>query len=447
MTYATLDANQLDDLISDGDLGAAATALSALPAGDIAALLDRLSHQARGVAFRLLPKDLAVEVFDDLSSGSQRRLIDDLGTVEVAAAFDHLDPDDRAELLDELPAGVARALIQQLTPAERDVTAVVLGYPRGSVGRRMSPEFVHARSDETAGAALTRVRERGHAAETIYTVPVLDEARVLCGVVSLRDLLLADPDEPVVGLMSKPMFALADDDAESTAQRCVDRGILAMPVVDRDNRLVGVLTIDDAVEVVEQARDTDEARAGAREPLREPYLHASILSITRARIVWLFVLAVSAILTVNVLEIFEGTLEQKVALALFIPLLTGIGGNTGSQAATTVTRALATEDVTTRDVVRVAAKEVRVGLTMGSLLGVVGFAVAALVYGVDIGTVIGLTIVSICTMAATVGGVMPLVAKSIRVDPAVFSTPFISTFCDATGLIVYFSIAKAVLGI
>ncbi|ATD71590.1 MULTISPECIES: magnesium transporter [Gordonia] len=447
MTYATLDANQLDDLISDGELGAVATALSAIPAGDIAALLDRLPHQSRGVAFRLLPKDLAVEVFDDLSADSQRRLIDDLGTVEVVAAFDHLDPDDRAELLDELPAGVARALIQQLTRAERDVTAVVLGYPRGSVGRRMSPEFVHARLDETAGAALSRVKERGHAAETIYTVPVLDDARTLSGVVSLRDLLLADPEAPVAGLMRKPMFAHSDDDAESTAQRCVDRGILAMPVVDRDNRLVGVLTIDDAVEVVEQARDTDEARAGAREPLREPYLHASILSITRARIVWLFVLAVSAILTVNVLEIFEGTLEQKVALALFIPLLTGIGGNTGSQAATTVTRALATDDVTTRDVVRVAGKEIRVGLTMGSLLGVVGFAVAALVYGIDIGTVIGLTIVSICTMAATVGGVMPLVAKSIRVDPAVFSTPFISTFCDATGLIVYFSIAKAVLGI
>ncbi|ANY24211.1 magnesium transporter [Gordonia terrae] len=443
----TLDAGELDELISAGGLAEVGTTLSTLPAGDIAALLDRLPHKSRGIAFRLLAKDLAVEVFDDLSAGSQRRLIDDLGTAEVAAAFDHLDPDDRAELLDELPAGVAKSLIQQLTPAERDMTAVVLGYPRGSVGRRMSPEFVHAREDESAGDALARVRERGHAAETIYTVPVLDGARSLCGVVSLRDLLLADPADTVRDLMNKPMFAHAEDDAETTAQRCVDRGILAMPVVDNDSRLVGVLTIDDAVEVVEQARDTDEARAGAREPLRDPYLLSSILSITRARIVWLFVLAVSAILTVNVLEIFEGTLEQRVALALFIPLLTGIGGNTGSQAATTVTRALATDEVAPRDVARVAAKEVRVGLTMGALLGLAGFTVAALVYGLDIGVVIGLTILSVCTLAATVGGVMPLIAKSIRVDPAVFSTPFISTFCDATGLLVYFSIAKAVLGI
>ncbi|SCC34754.1 MULTISPECIES: magnesium transporter [unclassified Gordonia (in: high G+C Gram-positive bacteria)] len=443
----TFDAGELDELISAGRLADVGTTLSGMPAGDIAALLDRLPHKSRGVAFRLLAKDLAVEVFDDLSAGSQRRLIDDLGTADVAAAFDHLDPDDRAELLDELPAGVAKSLIQQLTPAERDMTAVVLGYPRGSVGRRMSPEFVHAREDEPAGDALARVRERGHAAETIYTVPVLDGARSLCGVVSLRDLLLADPAQPVHDLMNKPMFAQAEDDAEATAQRCVDRGILAMPVVDSDSRLVGVLTIDDAVDVVEQARDTDEARAGAREPLRDPYLFSSILSITRARIVWLFVLAVSAILTVNVLEIFEGTLEQRVALALFIPLLTGIGGNTGSQAATTVTRALATDEVAPRDVARVAAKEVRVGLTMGALLGLAGFTVAALVYGLEIGVVIGLTILSVCTLAATVGGVMPLIAKSIRVDPAVFSTPFISTFCDATGLLLYFSIAKTVLGI
>ena len=188
-------------------------------------------------------------------------------------------------------------------------------------------------------------------------------------------------------------------------------------------------------------------RAGAREPLKTPYLQSSTLAITRARVVWLFVLAVSAILTVNVLEIFEGTLEQKVALALFIPLLTGIGGNTGSQAATTVTRALATDEVEGSDAPRVAFKEVRVGLTMGASLGLVGFVVAGAIYGWGIGTVIGLTIVSVCTVAATVGGLMPLAARAIKVDPAVFSTPFISTFCDATGLLIYFSIAKAVLGI
>ncbi|MEE3852657.1 magnesium transporter [Gordonia sp. LSe1-13] len=443
----TSQISTVDALIGSGDLAATAATLATLPHADIAEVLEHLPRSRRVIAFRVLRKELAVDVFDDLPPHAQRHLIADLGTAEVAEAFDNLEPDDRAELLDELPASVARSLIQQLPPAEREMTGVVLGYPKRSVGRRMSPEFVHGYDDETVADTLVRVRDRGHDAETIYTVPVIDRSRDLRGVVSLRDLLLTAPDTTITTIMKRPVFAAADDDAEATAQRCIDRGILAMPVIDHDNRLVGVLTLDDAVEVIEQARDVDEARAGAREPLDEPYLVSSVWSITRARIVWLFVLAVSAILTVNVLEFFEGTLEQMVALALFIPLLTGIGGNTGSQAATTVTRALAVSDVIPRDVARVAAKEVRVGFTLGAGLGLVGFAVAWVAYDLDIGTVIGLTILSVCTMAATAGGVMPLVAKTIGVDPAVFSTPFISTFCDATGLIIYFTIAKAVLGI
>ncbi|AZG48836.1 magnesium transporter [Gordonia insulae] len=444
---APVSAQEIDAQITGGSLAEVSATLTAMPPADIADVLDHLPRKRRGIAFRLLAKSAAIGVFDALSAHSQSELIADLGTADVAEAFDNLDPDDRAELLDELPASVARSLVQQLSTTEREMTGVILGYPRQSVGRRMSPEYVHAYPDETVSDALDRVRLRGHDAETIYTVPVIDRARGLHGVVSLRDLLLADAHTLVGAIAKTPIYAGADDDAESTAQRCVDRGILAMPVTDRDNRLVGVLTIDDAVEVIEQARDTDEARAGAREPLKQPYLLSSIIAITRARIVWLFVLAVSAILTVNVLEIFESTLDQMVALALFIPLLTGIGGNTGSQAATTVTRALAVDDVAPRDVLRVAGKEMRVGVTLGAILGLAGFAVASTVYDTDIGTVIGTTILAICIMAATVGGIMPLIAKSIGVDPAVFSTPFISTFCDATGLIIYFSIAKAVLGI
>lgn len=441
----TLDSHVLDEMVRDGKLADAADLLVGHNHRDLAATLDLLPRRRRGVVFRLLDKDTAVEVFDDLTPGAQAELITDLGTAEVAEAFDQLDPDDRAALLDEMPATVAKSMIQQLPPAERELTGVVLGYPRGSVGRRMSPEFLHTFPDERVQDALVRVRERGADAETIYTVPVIDHSRRLKGVVSLRDLLLAEPADPVGDLMKEPIYAEARADAEPTSQRCVDRGILAMPVVDREHRLVGILTLDDAVTVVEQARDEDEARAGASEPLRAPYLLSSVFSITRSRIVWLFVLAISAILTVNVLELFEATLEQKVALALFIPLLTGIGGNTGSQAATTVTRALAVGEAGPRDIAAVAFKEMRVGMTMGTTLGLVGFGVATAVYGMDIGLVIGLTILAVCTMAATVGGIMPLIAKLIRVDPAVFSTPFISTFCDATGLLIYFSIAIAVL--
>lgn len=437
----------LDDALRERDLGTASSILTPLAPQEAAALLEQLSPRHLTIGFRLLHKDKALEVFDAFDADTQAKVIHELGTAEVAVAFDKLEPEDRAELLDELPSSIAKELVRNLSRTERELTAVVLGFPRDSVGRRMSPEFIHAFSDDPASVVLERVKARGHQVQSIYIVPVLDRSRRLVGVVSLRDLLLADPDQPIGDFAKTPIYAHAYDDAEATADRCVDRGISAMPVVDGEDRLVGVLTLDDAIEIVDAARDEDEARAGAREPLRESYLYASVFAITRSRVVWLFVLAVSAILTVNVLEIFEGTLEQKVALALFIPLLTGIGGNTGSQAATTVTRALATGEVAPRDAARVAGKEIRVGLTMGAALGVVGFGVASAVYGLDIGTVIGLTIISVCTMAATVGGLMPLVAKTIRVDPAVFSTPFISTFCDATGLIIYFMIAKAVLGI
>src|SRR5690606_7747849 len=217
-------------------------------------------------------------------------------------------------------------------------------------------------------------------------------------------------------------------------------------VVDAEGRLVGILTLDDAARILEREEDEDAARQGGTEPLRRPYLSTPVRTLVRSRIVWLLVLAVGATLTVQVLDAFEATLEQVTVLALFVPLLIGTGGNTGNQAATTVTRALALGDVGPRDVLRVLTRELRVGLLMGLMLGVLGAVIAGLVYEPHIGVVIGLTLVGICAVAATIGGIMPLIARAVKVDPAVFSNPFISTFVDATGLIVYFLIARAVLG-
>ena len=222
---------------------------------------------------------------------------------------------------------------------------------------------------------------------------------------------------------------------------------LALPVVDDSNRLVGLLTADDAHDIVEEEDTEDSARIGGSEPLQQPYLSTPLMRIVRSRVVWLLVLAVSALLTVKVLDTFEETLEQAIVLSLFIPLLTGTGGNTGNQAATTVTRALALGDVRTGDVLSVMWREVRVGFTLGALLGILGFVLASVIYSLPLGIVMGTTLLAICTMSATVGGIMPLIAKTCGADPAVFSNPFISTFCDATGLIIYFFIARTVLGI
>jgi len=389
----------------------------------------------------------AVAVLERLDATLQGDLVGALQDEDVAAVFEQLDPDDRVALLDELPATVATRLLHGLPQRERVLTAAVLGYPAESIGRRMSPEYVVTHPWVSVDQTLDRVRVRLGDAETVYTLPVTDEQRRLVGIVSLRDLLGADPAATIGTLMHEPHSAQATEEAEVAARRCADLKLLALPVVDAEDRLVGILTVDDALAVLEVEESEDQARIGGAEPLRRPYLSTPVRSIVRSRVVWLLVLAVGATLTVQVLGAFEATLDRMVVLSLFIPLLIGTGGNTGNQAATTVTRALALGDVRPRDLTKVLAREVRVGFLLGLLLGSVGFAAASLAFDVRIGGVIGLTLLAVCTMAASVGGVMPLVGRMIRVDPAVFSNPFITTFVDASGLVVYFLIARAVLGI
>ncbi|MDN5894386.1 MAG: magnesium transporter [Nocardioides sp.] len=437
----------LDRAVGERDLRAASELLAGFSVRQVVDVMERAPRHRVAVIFRLLPKDFALEVFERLDPSVQGELFLGLQDSDVADLFGELDPDDRVSLMDELPALVARRLMQRLTPHERNLTAVILGHRLGSVGRRMSPEYVSTHPHLSVADTIDVVRRHVRTAETIYTLPVTDTGKRLVGVVSLRELMEAAPEARISDVMQRVDFARADDDAEDVSRLCVDLGLLALPIVDRETRLLGILTIDDAHRILLEAEDEDTARAGGTEPLRRPYLTTSVVRIARSRVVWLLVLAMSAILTVQVLEIFEATLEQKVVLALFIPLLTGTGGNTGAQAATTITRALAMGDVRTGDVGKVMLREVRVGVMLGLLLGSLGFVLTSLVYDTPTGVVIGTTLLCVCTMAATVGGAMPMVAKKLGVDPAVFSTPFITTFCDATGLLVYFTIAKVVLGI
>lgn len=414
---------------------------------DVVALVERSTANRAALVLRLLSRPRSIAVFDALDAVHQADLIDAMGDTAVYEFFAELDPDDRVQLLDELPAEIAARMLQALDDSERDITGVVLGYPKGSVGRRMSPEVPLIYANMTADETLAKLKSVADRVETIYTIPVIAHDRKLVGVTSLREVFTAVGDADISTLMNKPVFANAHDDDEETARWYMALDLLAMPVVDDSTRLVGILTVDDAQDIIEDADSEDSARSGASEPLQQPYMSTPLLKLVRSRIVWLLVLAVSALLTVQVLDAFEETLAAAVVLSLFIPLLTGTGGNTGNQAATTVTRAIALGDVRGRDVFQVAWRELRVGLVLGSLLGTLGFILATLVYGLPIGIVIGSTLLLVCMMSATVGGVMPIVAKKLGADPAVFSNPFISTFCDATGLIIYFLIATSVLGL
>lgn len=433
-------------LVEGGDLGALSARLRAAPARDTVWALARVPRDKAAVAFRLLDKETAIAVFDNLDPAAQADLVSELGHQQLADAFSQLDPDELARLIDELPAGVARRVVRSFPPDQLEPVMAVLGYGSGTLGREMSPVMLSVRSSATLGETLERVRASIASVDELAAIPVTTDDGVLAGTVRLLDIVRGDPDTVVAdALDARPFVARTDDNAEAIARSLLDQGELFAPVLDSEGRLVGTFTANDAARVDRAAVSEDQARAGASEPLRRPYLRTPVLRVARSRVVWLLVLAVSAVLTVQVLELFEATLNQVVALALFIPLVTGIGGNTGSQSATTVTRALALRDIGLRDVGRVAFKEVRTGILLGLALAVLAFAVASLVYGPEIGAVIGITIAVNCPIAAMVGGVIPLVAKACRVDPAVFSTPFISTFCDASGLLLYFTIAKTVL--
>lgn len=439
--------DDLAELIREKRLRDLRISLGELSTGDTVDFLERLGVKDRAVAFRLLPKDTAVDVFDMLDQSLQHEIVEGLKDGDVAHFFESLDPDDRVRLMDEMPASVARRMLRHLDPRERSLTNIVLGYPSGTIGRAMSPEFVAVPEHWSVGQALQKVRRAGVDAETIYTLPVVDRQRLLKGIVSLRDLMLADESTIIETISNEADSVDADHDAEDAARRCADRKHLAMPVTDSEHRVVGIFTVDDALDIIEREESEDAARHGGAEPLHRPYLSTPVLRIMRSRIVWLLVLGVGAALTVSVLDAFDEQLETVTVLALFVPLLIGTGGNTGNQAATTITRALALGDVGPRDVVKVLWREVRVGLTLGSTLGAFGFVLAGVVYGWDIGTVIGLTLVAVCTLAAGAGGLMPLLGKALGADPAVFANPFISTFVDSTGLILYFMIAMAILGL
>lgn len=413
----------------------------------IADELLRLDPVDQAVVFRTLDKDTALRVFESLDRILQRRLLDNLSADEVTEIFARLETDDRARLLDEMPAKVAARLLEQATPAERADIAMLLGYPPESAGRMMAPEYVSATAVMTVTEALDTIRTSGLDGEAIYVLYVLDDARRLIGIVPLGDLVLAAPDVSLDVIMSAdPVSASTTDDQEDVGRSLIDHGLFAVPVVDAEGRLVGVVTIDDALDVIEREATEDVERVGGASPLDQPYLSAPVTRVFRARVGWLLVLFLAEALTGTVLRSFESTLEATVALAFFLPLLIDTGGNVGSQTTTTVVRAMAIGEVRFGDISRVVWKELRVGLLLGATMAAAGI-VRASTWGSggDLALVVGMSLICIVILATAVGSILPIVLKRLRLDPAVVSAPFITTFVDGIGILIYLGLAKAIL--
>jgi magnesium transporter len=438
----------LGQLLEQEDLPAIQEWLQHHPPHEIADELARMDAVEASVPFRLLDKDRALAVFEELEPVDQQTILMGMRDQAFHDLVESMDPDDRARMLGEAPAKVAKRVLAGLSPNERRMTAALLGYPAGSVGRVMTPEAVALSRHLTAEQALRVVRAKGGDAETIYTLPVVDTGRRFVGVVSLRDLVLSPADKTVDELVDREVpMVYATEPAEDAARLMRETNVIDLPVVDSEDRLVGLLTFDDAIEVIEAADTEDVARQSGATPWSGHYMFASVWQLARSRAPWLLILILAAVLTVNVLQVFEGELAKITALALFIPLLVGTGGNAGAQAATSAVRALAVGEVRKGDLIPVIWREWRVGLVLGALLGTVGLVIGSIIVGGRIALVVAISLILICAWAATVGATMPLLAKRLRIDPAVVSAPLVTTLVDATGLIIYFITAKLLLGL
>jgi magnesium transporter len=452
---ADLTRPDVAELIRDRNFNQLREFLLDLPVPDLAELLADSSPEERAVLFRLLPRELAAEAFEYLPFEAQEELLKGLGDVQVARVLDDVRPDDRTAFLEELPGQVTARLLNLLSPSERAVARSLLGYPEESIGRLMTPDYVAVRDGWTMDQVLAHVRKFGSDSETLNVLYVVDEGGKLHDDVRIREVLLADADKRVADLMDGEMVALnATDDQETavTAFRRYDR--TALPVVDSAGVLVGIVTVDDVLDVAEEEATEDIQKLGGSEALEEPYLAVGLLTLVQKRATWLIVLFLGEMLTATAMAFFEAEIARAVVLALFVPLIISSGGNSGSQAATLIIRALALGEVTLLDWWAIARREVMAGVALGAILGAIGFLRIAVwsafsaVYGphwLMIALTVAATLLGVVLWGTLVGSMFPLLLKKLGADPATSSAPFVATLVDVTGLVIYFTVASFLL--
>ena len=413
----------------------------------IADLLTSIPADEAVIAFRLLPKSLAISVFDYIDGAFQNQLLEAFSDQAAKNFLEAMPPDDRTELLDEVPAKVARRLLQILSPDQRRVTLQLLGYDEETAGREMTPLFVDLHSDMTVTQALERVRQLAINRETVYQCYVMDRRRYLIGIVSLKDLVIADPNAKVSDIMKPdPPFVSTHTDREEVARELREHDLLAIPVVDAEQRLVGTITYDDVADIMEREATEDIYRFGAVPGTERGYFASRIFSVVRRRTPWLFMLIAVSLVIAPIIFAQEELLAGAWILTGFIPLVIATGGNVGAQSATVVIRGLATGEVNPRRALAVVLREVGIGAIMGVALGMVAL---GLVYAssrnLEAATVVAITLVGISVMATLVGGALPFIFRLLKIDPALVSAPFLTTVLDIFGVALYFGIARLIL--
>ncbi len=439
--------SKIQEHLSKGELVKVKKILTELDPADIADIIEDVPPTIGVVLFRLLPKDIAIEVFELIKGEAREKLLSCFTNKEVAELIMEMSDDDRTELLDELPAKTVKKLLMHLPKEEREIANLLLNYPKDSAGRIMTAEFVDLKADMTVKEALERIRKTARKKETIYTCFVIDNERKLIGVVKLEDLILADPSQKVKDIMETNFVSVhTHDDQEEVAKLMVHYHLDVVPVVDKENRLVGIITIDDVIDIIEEETTEDIQKMAAISPTEEPYLEVNPIKMSWKRIIWLFVCIATEAITSTVLKNYSAEIQRIVALTYFIPLLIGTGGNAGTQSATLIIRSFTLGEVREKDIPRVIIKEVITGLIIGIVLGILAMARALMLTdNILVALVVACSLIAVVILGNLAGAILPIIAKALKLDPAVMSGPFIATVVDVVGLIVYFEIARALL--
>ena len=424
--------------------------LSEMNEVDIAELLDPLDSHKTLLIFRMLPKDLAVEVFSHFSTEQQLGIISSITDKELEYIIDELFFDDMIDLIEEMPANIVNKILTYSNADERKLINQFLKYPADSAGSLMTIEYVELRKKMTVKEALEHIKEIGLTKETVYTCYVTDKKRTLEGFVSLRTIVVSDEKVIIEDIMEDEVIHVnTHDDQETVANVFRKYGFLALPVVDKEHRLTGIITVDDIMDVMEQEATEDFQLMAAMSPSEEAYLDTKVITLAKHRLPWLLILMISATVTGRIMGKFEDVLTSVVILSTFIPMLMDTGGNSGSQSSTLIIRGLATGEITTHDGLKVIWKELRISFLVGIVLSFINFIrlMALEKVGLLISITVSLTLVITVMSSKLVGGILPILAKKAKLDPAIMAGPLITTIVDALSLVVYFYLATTLLGI
>lgn len=422
--------------------------LAEMNEADTAVFIEDLDSERTVIVFRMLPKELASQVFACLTVEKQEHIINSITDNELKVIVDDLFVDDAVDMLEELPANVVKRVLKNSTPDTRALINQFLQYPENSAGSIMTAEYVGLKQGMTVEQAFAYIRKNGVDKETIYTCYVMDDKRRLEGVVTVKDLLMHPYEETVGSIMDTHVIkAVTTDDQEEVADCFQKYALLSLPVVDHENRLVGIVTVDDVVEVMEQEATEDFEKMAAMIPSEKPYLKTGVFSLAKNRLAWLLILMISSIITGGILAKYEEAFAVLPLLVTFIPMLTDTGGNAGSQSSTLIIRGMAVGDIHPSDMMRVIWKELRVGLIVGTVLGLVNFIQLSLRYpGQEmVCLTVVLSLLATVIIAKTIGGILPMAAQVLHLDPAIMAAPLITTIVDAVSLVLYFQLACRLL--